>query len=314
MNILITGGTGYLAGRIYKFFNNKNFNVKIASRKPKKLLGKLPAKKIINIDWTNIKNIEKICEGIDVIIHTVGLNAENSKKNPKKANLVKKSITYNILSAANKKKVKKFIYISTAHVYSNFLNSNITEKTITKNKHPYAIANLKGEKVVLSLNKKKQYTQPYILRLSNAFGSPLHKDSDCWKLFVNNICQQSIKSKKILINQNPLIKRDFITIYKFLEVIEKFFQLKKNHKQNIIYNVGSGNSYTLIQMAYIIRSRVFKLLHYYPEILIKNTKIFNKDNANFKYNISKLNKLNIKKNNYLNKEIDELILFCKKKL
>ena len=102
MNILITGGTGYLAGRIYKYFNNQNFNVKIASRNPKKILGKLPAKKIIKIDWKSIENIEKICQGIDVIIHTVGMNAENSKKNPKKANLVKESLTYNILSAANK--------------------------------------------------------------------------------------------------------------------------------------------------------------------------------------------------------------------
>ena len=312
MNILITGGTGYLAGRLYKHFKKKKYNVKIATRKSKKISKEFSNGDIVSIDWKNIKNLEKICKGVDIILHTAGINSNGSIKNPKKANIVKEKYTFNILSAANKKKVEKFIYISTAHVYSNFLNYKITEKTKTTNTHPYAVSNLKGEKVVLKFTSKKNYTKSYILRLSNAFGKPLNIEVDCWRLFINDICKQSIQNKKIIIYQNHLIKRDFISIYNFVDIIDKFTKLKVSHNKDIIYNVGSGRAYTLIEMAKIISLRVFKKLKFYPDILCKNKDNINKVNFHLDYNISKLLKLKIKNVKYLNKEIDELILFCKK--
>ena len=57
MNILITGGTGYLAGRLYKHFKKKKYNVKIATRKSKKISKEFSNEDIVRIDWKNINDL-----------------------------------------------------------------------------------------------------------------------------------------------------------------------------------------------------------------------------------------------------------------
>ena len=280
MNILIIGGSGFLGGRIYHYFKSKNFNTKVLIRN-KNFNSKLYFKNDqITFNFKNLSKLNAVCKNIDVIIHVAGMNSRQSYNKPKDAIYIKKNFTKELIKIAEKQNVKKFFYISTAHVYSDFLNKRYSEKSVTKNTHPYALSNIEGEKILLKHNKKNSKIKIFILRLSNSFGKPIDYRVNCWKLFVNDLCYQSVKNKKMIITQHPDIKRDFIPINNFLKVIEFFIKTKNNYS-NIIFNVGSGKSLKLSEMAKIIRKRVLINLGYLPEIIYNRKYLTEKININF---------------------------------
>ena len=86
MNILITGGTGLLGGRLIKFFS-KTANVKSVSRKKNK--------KFLYINWKDSKSIARICKNIDIIIHAAGPSLKDCIKSPKmQLNIILKQVIY----------------------------------------------------------------------------------------------------------------------------------------------------------------------------------------------------------------------------
>ena len=51
MNILITGGSGYIGGRLTQYLSNKNYNIFIGTRKSEGLIDCFPKLNIKKIDW-----------------------------------------------------------------------------------------------------------------------------------------------------------------------------------------------------------------------------------------------------------------------
>ena len=146
------------------------------------------------IDWFDSSSLKSACESVHVIIHTSGMNAPNSKNNPIKAFEVNGLLTGKLIEAAKTKKVKRFIYLSTAHVYSSPLLGNVTEDICPRNLHPYATSHLAGENILIS----DDGIQGVVLRLSNSFGAQVHKDVNCWMLLINDLCRQAVEDKKIV--------------------------------------------------------------------------------------------------------------------
>ncbi len=309
MNLLIIGGSGLLGGRLYKHFKEKKYNVKILVRKSKKKYRNFFPDDILKINFYDIDELKKACNDKDIIIHTAGSNSQDSVKNKLEALYIKEKFTKNLIKISNNNKVKKLIFISTVHVYSSFLNKEYYENSKTFNLHPYALSNIKGEKALLNYSDSE--TEIFILRLSNCFGSPISKNVNCWQLFINDLCKQAIQTKKLIIKQNPKIKRDFLEISNFINCIEFFINTNKKFKFKII-NIGSGKSYTLFEITKIIQRRVKFLLGFTPAVILNKSNINQEVNTKFTINIDRLKKLKIKKITNFTNEIDNLVIFCKK--
>ena len=205
-SVLITGGSGYLGGRIADYLSEySEYNIIIASRNY--------ATKFNNrkIDWNSKKSINDVCIKIDIIIHLAAMNAKECIENPEKAFEINVTNTKKLIESAVLQGVKKIIYFSTAHVYSSALSGIIDESAKTVNQHPYAKTHLLAEKLILDFNKKSS-CQGIVLRLSNSFGAPLDLNSNCWMLFANDICKTGILESKIFIKSNSFQVRDFITL------------------------------------------------------------------------------------------------------
>ena len=81
MKILITGASGYLAGRLLEIFENCNLDVQAASRNIKKLNFVKPSIPKREINWKDKEKISQACEKSDVIIHAAGPDANYCKSN-----------------------------------------------------------------------------------------------------------------------------------------------------------------------------------------------------------------------------------------
>ena len=108
--ILLAGATGYLGGYILKEIEKSEYQNRIVVRNKSKLKSfpKLKSE-IVLAEVTKPDTLRDICEGIDIVISTVGITKQ-------KEGLTYLDVDYqsnkNLLSEALKRGVKKFVYVS----------------------------------------------------------------------------------------------------------------------------------------------------------------------------------------------------------
>ncbi len=307
MRILITGGYGFISGRLAKHLFSLGYQVVLGSRKPYQETKWLPEAKNVLINWLDSSSLLAACQDIDVIIHASGMNAQDSKKNPIEAFQVNGLLTGKLIEAAKTKNVKRFIFLSTAHVYSSPLLGNISEDTCPKNLHPYASSHLAGENFLLS----DKGIQGVVLRLSNSFGAPAHKDVNCWILLINDLCRQAIEHKRILLRSDASQLRDFISLSDVTLAIEHFISAPLKNNINNVFNLGGDFVLNLQQASELVAKRCNALFGYTPEIQMSvKSKEFSKDFLSYK--IEKLLATGFGLNKPIQQEIDDLLLFCKR--
>ena len=267
MRTLITGGHGFLGGRLGVYFSNNGHDVILGSRKNRENPSWLPNAKNVTMDWNSIENLSRNLEGIELVIHTSGMNSIDCELNPSQALKINGVGTDNLAKAAARNGVKNFIYISTAHVYSNPLEGKINEMSITKNSHPYATSHLAGESAIIEIAKKSAMNT-LILRLANAFGYPVQAGVNCWNLLVNEICREIIVNQRITIKTNGQQKRNFINIHDLNKIIFSLVNKMSDNDLPRIINVGVEKSISVYEMAKFIQSRSTRVLGFDPIIKI----------------------------------------------
>ncbi|MBL0954446.1 MAG: SDR family oxidoreductase [Leptospira sp.] len=305
--VLITGGFGFLGGRIAKHLSNQGFEVFLGSRTIRVVPSGFNNCKSVITNWDDTNQLRDVCSDQDVIIHTAGMSAEDCAKDPIASFEFNCIGTMKLLEACKSNERKKFIYLSTAHVYGSPLVGKLTEDSIPKNNHPYATSHLAGEFGVNYSNAKGD-TEGYNLRLSNGFGAPILEDGNCWKLFVNDLCKQAITKRELTIHSNEEQQRDFIPISNLTKTIEMIINQENPLSQNT-FNLGSGISFTLLEMAQKIRSRTNHLFGYSPEIKT-NPNVKNSNDHFLEYNIDRLKSFHLSDDLNLEGELDSLLLYC----
>ena len=309
MKVLITGGLGYLGGRLTEYLLSENHYLTILTRKID-LDQKLDSRvKLVSVSWDNLDKITSNFEDIDCVIHAASMNAADCLASPQGAKNFNVNKTKELLKLSINSGVKKFIYISTAHVYSRTLSGYISEETETSNNHPYAETKKDAENVVLSYNKKNE-TKGIVVRLSNAIGPPMDINVNCWSLVVNNIARQLVTSNVAELNSSGEQRRDFVTMTDACRAILHLLNAE-SLKYNI-YNVGGEWSPKINEIINLLKERYKFIFKIEPKIIFKDT---NKVKVkNFEYSIQRLKSTGFKLSNkeIVINEIDELLYFLKR--
>jgi len=252
-NILITGGLGYLGGRVADHLRRSapGASICLAARDEE---NKLPL-------WTSGFSVARLdvrdrasiaaCLGarkFDVIIHLAAVNDIESLKDPRFALEVNTAGTYGLLECAKEKGVERFIYLSTIHVYGPDLNGVITEESQTRPVHPYALTHRAAEDFV---NYFRHYhgMKTLIFRASNGYGYPMDKGVDTWSLIFNGLCRQLVTEGKITLRSSGKQRRDFIALGDMAEAVRHFLFSIPDNWGDGLYNLGSGRSISVLEAA-----------------------------------------------------------------
>jgi UDP-glucose 4-epimerase len=311
-NILITGGLGYVGGRIAKSLSNLK-SVELILGVHKNNISKpdwLFNGDVVKIDLKDSSSLDIACKHIDTIIHCAALNEIDSLKNPDEALLINSLGTLKLLEAAEKQKVKRFIYFSTAHIYKSPLVGHISENTVPRPIHPYAITHKCAEDFVISFNDQKKLIGT-VLRLSNSFGAPIDDKVNRWSLIINDLCRQAVTQKKLVLKTSGLQKRDFITLEDVCSAVKHFLDISPALNDNGIFNLGGELTLSILEVTELIASRSKIVLGYKPEI-IRDTSNKNEKINELNYNIDKIKNTGFKLEKNINKELDDILMFCSK--
>jgi len=311
--ILITGGLGYLGGRIAKYLSeNTQYYIVLGVRNS--TIGRpawLVNGEIVNFDVANKDSLDGICKNIDIVIHLAAINDADSLKDPEFALQINTVGTLRVLESAISSGIDKFIYFSTAHVYGK-LSGVIDERVLPSPTHPYAITHHSAEEFVLAAHSKEDITG-VVLRLSNGMGVPERPEVNAWMLIVNDLCKQAVITGELVLKSSGLQKRNFIPISDISKAVDHMINLPNEEIKDSLFNLGSEKTMSIIEVTYIIANRCEVILGFKPEIVVPDVDTSAVQNVpDFNYKIDKLKNSGFNVVGDIGQEIDDILLFCKK--
>lgn len=309
--ILITGGLGYLGGRVAKYLAQYTpYYLLLGTRKTDvETPTWLTNGKVVKLDVLSNDSLLSVCKSVTTVIHFAAINEIDSLENPELALRVNSLGTLRLLNVALDAGVKRIVYFSTAHVYGK-LTGSISEKTIPRPTHPYAITHHVAEDFILAAHDSRQITG-IVFRLSNGFGAPERPEVNRWTLIVNDLCKQAVTTEKLVLRSAGLQRRDFITLHDIARAVEHVLLLTDFECGDGLFNLGGENSMQIIELVKKISLQCKSLLGFEPKIIKPEATDGEKSDL-FEYQIGKFKETGFQLSSNLEYEVNETLKMCSK--
>lgn len=250
---LVTGGAGFIGSHLAEELVRRDYRIII--------LDDLSTGKAANIEQllrkgdiefiqgsiTHLPLLQKLFQGVDYIFHQAALaRVPRSIEDPLTTHEVNIKGTLDVLLAARDNRVGKVIYASSSSIYGGGSTLPQREDMSPNPQSPYALTKLAGE-YYCNIFRQLYGLSTVCLRYFNVYGSrqdPKSQYATVIPAFIGRISQ----------NLAPIIfgdgeqSRDFT----FIEDVVQASILAAQTNAEGVYNVGSGKSITINQLAEII--------------------------------------------------------------
>ena len=251
---VVTGGAGFIGSHMIDLLLSKKFKVNVIDnlvaghKKNYKHHLNNPLFKFTKVDICKIKSNNTLFKNADYVFHFAGLaDIVPSIENPDKyfkSNVVG---TFNVLQAAKKANIKKFIYAASASCYGIPNKFPIKENGKINPMYPYAFTKWQAEE--LTMHWVKIYNFPAIsFRFFNVYG-PRSRTSGAYGAVFGVFLAQKLANKPLTIVGNGNQTRDFIHVN---DLIHGIYKAALSKKIGEIYNIGGGKEIKINKIAKLI--------------------------------------------------------------
>ncbi|MBF0299284.1 MAG: GDP-mannose 4,6-dehydratase [Oligoflexia bacterium] len=269
---IVTGGLGFIGSHLVDLLIDLNFKVIVLDNESTGRVSNLKEHlsntnnnyknynnenlEIINVDISVLENIQKLYlstryPNIKYIFHLAGLaDIVPSIERPLDYHNTNVNGTLNILTLANDLRskstaFKKFVYAASSSCYGLSKDSSVEFRATREDdkidpQYPYALSKNIGEQYVLHFGKI--YKLPVVsLRLFNVFGTR-SRTTGAYGAVLGIFLKQKLEKKPFTVVGDGNQCRDFIYV---TDVASAFFAAASSDVSNEVFNVGSGNTYSI---------------------------------------------------------------------
>jgi len=231
MNVLVTGGSGFIGSHIVDSLMESGYAVRVLDIKP-------PFRKDVVFfkgSILSLNDIKKSLKDIDVVYHIGGFsNIDLVKDNPLATIRLNVLGTSNLLEISREKKIKRFIFASSVYVHD-------------LKGHLYTTSKMASE--FLCKNYQTLYGLPYtILRYGTVYG-PRSRDADVISIFV----RKALDSGEIAIYGSGRQRRNFIFAK---DAAEGSVKAIAGIAENKTYCIAYPRSFTINSLARTVKKVV----------------------------------------------------------
>lgn len=165
MDVLVTGGTGFIGHKLVKKLLERGYKVRvlthrnISNEELNSLFLDNSKVEVVCGDIYNYRDVEKACSGVNTVYHLAAATRGDWNYH------IDTTITgtKNALTAASKVGVKRFVYVSTLNVYNaeeyprnGFINEDFPYENRPEKRGFYSNAKLRAEKMVREFAEKSK--------------------------------------------------------------------------------------------------------------------------------------------------------------
>ena len=311
MNILLTGGAGYIGSHVALALIDNGHQVHIVDNLSTGNNKLIPSK--ANFTNCNINNSKVISEIItsnkfDALMHFAGyIKVEESVKEPDKYFNNNTINSINLFKTCKKNGLKNIIFSSTAAVYGSVDQSSlINENNKANPKNPYAESKLETEKFLIENESDFKFI---ILRYFNVAGADekmrtgqISKESTHLIKIISETVIGKRKSIEIFGNDyntpDGTAIRDYIHVSDLAEIHLEVADLLLNKSVSNIFNCGYGKGFSVLDVLNTTNQIVKKRIEYkfvdrrngdVEKLVADTSKIFK--HINWKPKFNDLNKI-----------------------
>jgi len=246
LKLLITGGAGFIGSNFIKYVLNKRPDYQVVNLDKLTYCGNLdnlkdvennPNYKFIKGDICNQELIDNIVsEKPDAIINFAAeSHVDRSILDP--YSFLRTDIfgTYNLLEAARKYNIGRFLQISTDEVYGSTEKDSFFEKSPLNPSNPYSASKAAADTIANSYFIT--YKMPILITRSTNNLGPFQYPEKLIPLFITNL----LENKKIPLYGDGLNIRDWLYVLDNCEAIDLILH---KGKEGEIYNIAGENEKT----------------------------------------------------------------------
>jgi UDP-glucose 4-epimerase len=253
-HLLITGGLGYVGGRVAAHLAAAAPDASIrlmTHRNHAQAPVWAQGMDVVRADVREPETLRPALDGIDTVVHLAAVDEIVSQRDPDIALEVNGRGTHHLLKACHEIGVKRFIYLSTFHVYGPEVVQPITEQSATRPIHPYSITHRLAEDFV-NWYRQSFGLETLILRLSNGYGYPADSLVQRWTLVFNDLCMQAIQNGEIVLRSAGTQHRDFISLTDVGRAVQHFLDLGYDEWRDGLFNLGGDCSMSILDVATMV--------------------------------------------------------------
>ena len=255
---VVTGGAGFIGSHLTEALLKIGHSVtvldnfKTGQRKNVSLFENNPNYRFVETDIADYQNILPYFQNGDWVFHMAALaDIVPSMERPLDYHHANVDGTVAVLEASRKSGVKRFLYTASSSCYGIPDIFPTPETAAIKPQYPYALTKYLGEQ--MAMHWAQVYKLPVIsLRLFNVYG-PRARTTGTYGAVFGVFLAQKLAGKPYTVVGDGNQTRDFTYV---TDVADAFIQAAESDITGEIFNVGSGNTYSVNRLVGLLGGEV----------------------------------------------------------
>jgi UDP-glucose 4-epimerase len=255
---LVTGGAGFIGSHLVDRLLKDGHSVTVidnySTGRPQNLahVASHPFLRVHEAAIEDLTRIRPLFDGIDWVFHMAALaDIVPSIQHPLQYYRANVDGTVSVLQAAKEAGVGRFLYTASSSCYGIPDTYPTPETAEIRPQYPYALTKWLGEQT--ALHWAHVYQLPVVsLRLFNVYG-PRSRTSGTYGAVFGVFLAQKLAGKPYTVVGDGTQTRDFTYV---TDVVDAFVTAAESNAAGAVYNIGSGNTYSVNRLVELLGGQV----------------------------------------------------------
>ena len=303
--ILITGAAGHVGGRLFQQLAAEHpGRVRPAFRQQVELPARAKGVSPVIGDLGDDAVRRAALSEVGTVVH-LATRGHSASQLPTIDNLRSElSVTCALASSAANQGARKFVFVSSIHVFGDALVGEVSDDTTPLPSTDYGRSRLAIENELTAIGTETGM-QVVIVRMTNTFGVPAFPRQALWDLVVHDLCRQAVLTNQLILNTNGTGYRNVLALS---DAVGALAQVVVRELPSGTYLLAGSATYQLRNIAELVKAQAQLLYAKSPTVEIN--KMDSTQHVHFTLHSRRLSEHGIAVDDHLTDELSQLLHYA----